>query len=209
MNELVRRMKRAMAIWFKTGWLIVVLAGPAPAADVRVATAATNALPARPAAKVPIIGANDQLEIKVYQEPDLDCSPRVSEEGTINFPMLRIVKVGGLTVEEAEKHLYELLKDGYLVRPQVSIAIKEPGKWKFTITGQVQSQGTFEMPNGETLTLIGAIARANGRTRLGANTVMVLRQGTAVPFKLDLSTPEGKNFVIRPGDVIEVRERII
>ena len=39
--------------------------------------------------------------------------------------------------------------------------------------------------------------------------VTVLRQGSTALFKLDLGTPEGKNFVIRPGDVIEVRERII
>ena len=202
-------MNRATAIWFGIAWLVVVLAGPALAADVRVETAATNALPSRPTAKAYVIGANDQLEIKVYQEPDLDCSPRVSEEGTINFPMLQIVKLGGLTVEQAEKHLTDLLKDGYLVKPQVSIGIKEPAKWKFTVTGQVQSQGTFEAANGDTLTLINAIAKAGGRTRLGADKVTVLRQGMTVPFKLDLSTTDGKNFVIRPGDVIEVRERII
>ena len=41
-------MKMATAVGFGMAWLVIALAGAAWAADVRVETAATNALPARP-----------------------------------------------------------------------------------------------------------------------------------------------------------------
>jgi len=43
------------------------------------------------------VGAEDLLEISVFEIPDLTRTVRVSERGTITLPLLGELKVGGLT----------------------------------------------------------------------------------------------------------------
>ena len=68
------------------------------------------------------INPADLMEITVYQEKDLDRKARVSPEGTITLPLAGSVKVGGLTVADAERAIVSALKK-FIVDPQVSILI--------------------------------------------------------------------------------------
>ncbi len=105
-----------------------------------------------------IISPNDILEITVYGEPDLSTSARVSQDGTIIYPLLGNIKVGGFTLRELEVIITHLLVQDYLVKPQVSIFVKEYAK--ISILGQVRSPGAYEMK--ESLTLTQAIALTGG-----------------------------------------------
>jgi len=71
------------------------------------------------------IGPGDELRISVYDEADLERVVTVQSDGTIRFPLVRSFKVGGLTVQEAEKALEEALGAQFLVDPQVTIEVKE------------------------------------------------------------------------------------
>src|SRR5690349_1391614 len=62
----------------------------------------------------------DTLEITVFQEPDLKSTLRVSNEGTIAFPLVGVVQVGGLTPQGAAQALRDRLSKGFLVNPQVT-----------------------------------------------------------------------------------------
>src|SRR5947209_2720643 len=44
---------------------------------------------------------NDVVQIKVFQEADLDSILRVSKEGTITFPLIGAVTIGGKTPQDA------------------------------------------------------------------------------------------------------------
>ena len=105
-----------------------------------------------------IVSPNDILEITVYGEPDLSTSARVSQDGTIIYPLLGNIKVGGFTLRELEIIITHLLGQDYLVKPQVSIFVKEYAK--ISILGQVRSPGSYEMK--ESLTLTQAIALTGG-----------------------------------------------
>jgi protein involved in polysaccharide export with SLBB domain len=50
-----------------------------------------------------MIGGADLLEIQVFQQTELDRKLRVSQNGTITFPLVGTVKVGGLSVAQAEE----------------------------------------------------------------------------------------------------------
>jgi polysaccharide export outer membrane protein len=105
-----------------------------------------------------VVSPNDILEITVYGEPDLSVTVRVSQDGTIIYPLLGNIKAAGFNIREIEKTITDLLTQDFLVNPQVSIFVKQYAK--ISILGEVRSPGTYEMK--ENLTLTQAIAAAGG-----------------------------------------------
>lgn len=155
-----------------------------------------------------IISPNDLLEIAVYEEPDLSVTVRVSQNGTVNYPLLGNIKAVGLSVRQLEKNMRDLLEKDFLVNPQVSVFVKEYAK--VSILGQVAKPGSYEMK--EHLTLAQAIALAGGFTET-ANTksVKVIRAGAGrretlevdMARILDKSAPDTE---LKAGDTIIVEE---
>ena len=58
------------------------------------------------------LGAGDAIRILVFQNPDLTLDSRVSEGGTITYPLIGTVQIGGLTISGAEKKIATALKAG-------------------------------------------------------------------------------------------------
>lgn len=106
------------------------------------------------------ISANDTLEIKVYEEPDLTKIVIVAPDGTISYPFLGNIRAAGLTVRELEKNITTSLEQDYLVNPQVTVSVKDYAN--ISILGQVKKPGSYDMQEG--LTLTQAIAMAGGFT---------------------------------------------
>src|SRR5678816_2391383 len=70
------------------------------------------------------LGPGDIVRIQVFQNPDLTTETRVSENGSITYPLVGAVEVGGLAVAAAERKIAAALKNGGFVRqPQVNIVI--------------------------------------------------------------------------------------
>lgn len=69
-----------------------------------------------------LLGPSDVVKITVYGNPDLTLETRVSQSGTISFPLLGQVKVGGLAVSAAEARLAGLLVSGGFVKNRRSIS---------------------------------------------------------------------------------------
>src|SRR5271166_6288267 len=59
-----------------------------------------------------VLGSGDVLKVTVYQNPDLTTETRVSESGVVTFPLLGSVKVGGLSIGQAEKLIADGLRTG-------------------------------------------------------------------------------------------------
>jgi polysaccharide export outer membrane protein len=77
------------------------------------------------AAEVPeeyLLGRADVLHITVFENPELTTDVRVSETGTITFPMIGAVPVVGLTVPQAQSAISKKLKEGqFVAHAQVTI----------------------------------------------------------------------------------------
>jgi protein involved in polysaccharide export with SLBB domain len=161
------------------------------------------------------LSSNDLIHIKVFQEEELETVARVGRDGTIPFPLLGTVGVGGKTLSEATAALILALKE-YLVRPQVALRVVEYTKRKFTVLGQVNRPGTFDMPDDAPLSLLEGIGLAGGYTRLAnSSRVTVKRSVPGSPeqiFKLDArEMARGKNaprFQLQPGDTVMVEESL-
>jgi polysaccharide export outer membrane protein len=161
------------------------------------------------------LAPNDLIEVKVYQEDDLTTRLRVAKDGTATFPLLGVVNLSGKSVDECAAHFRELLGKDYLVNPQVTITVVEYAKRRFTVLGQVQKPGSFEIPNEESVTLLQAIAMAGGYTRLadtGRVTVTRVANARKTTYRLDVKSATNdtntKPFEIQPDDTITVAERI-
>jgi polysaccharide export outer membrane protein len=106
------------------------------------------------------IGAQDLLEINVFQVPDLNRTVRVNSGGQISLPLIGEIQAGGRTVQEVEKQVAEKLEAGYLQNPQVSVFVKEFTSQRVTVEGAVKKPGIFPL-SGRT-TLLQTIAMAEG-----------------------------------------------
>jgi len=155
------------------------------------------------------------IQIKVFQEPDLDTAVRIPGDGIVNFPLIGEVSLAGQSVQQATRVIHDRLQARFLVNPQVSIAVLEPAKQLITILGQVQRPGTYRLPEQQGLDLLQVIGLAGGYTRLAdPGRVVVKRRiaGSAKIIRLDgkrlARSESGEPFSIRTGDVITVGERL-
>lgn len=153
------------------------------------------------------------MEIAVFQEPDLKATLRVSNEGTIVFPLIGSVPVGGLSPHGAAKEIRDRLAKGFLVNPQVSVTVMEFSKRRFTVLGEVQKPGSYDMPAQQDITVLQAIGMAGGYTRIAnPSRVTLMRKidGKAETFALNAKRMASGNaesaFLVQPGDVITVAE---
>ena len=163
-----------------------------------------------------VLRPGDVVQIKVYQEEDLTSISRIGKDGAISMPLLGTVKVASNTVQVATALIRDLLAKDYLVNPQVTLSVTEFAKRRFTVLGQVQRPGTYDMPADESVSLLQAIASAGGYTRIGnARKITVQRTvGTEnKTFRLDAEAmakdKDQKSFDIKPDDVIVVGEKWI
>ncbi|HZV97904.1 MAG TPA: polysaccharide biosynthesis/export family protein, partial [Methylophilaceae bacterium] len=72
------------------------------------------------------LGSGDAIRILVFQNPDLTLDTRVSEGGTITYPLVGTVKVGGMPIAQAERTIAAALKSGgFVQQPQVNIVLMQ------------------------------------------------------------------------------------
>jgi polysaccharide export outer membrane protein len=146
------------------------------------------------------LSTGDVISITVYGEDDLRREKvRLTDAGTISYPVLGELQVRGKTVGELEKIVTDGLRGTYLVNPRVAVTIDEYRP--YFISGQVANNGSFPYQPG--LTVRKAVSIAGGfRERASQSKITILRDGDATntPVKADLNTP------VHPGDTVTVGE---
>ncbi|MDE2038814.1 MAG: polysaccharide biosynthesis/export family protein [Elusimicrobia bacterium] len=158
-----------------------------------------------------LISPADLLQVTIYGNKDLDRELRVSQAGTISFPLVGEVKIGGLTVIGAEDALAAKLSN-YLVDPQVTVFIKEYGNKHVYVFGQVTKPGSYDIPAESHLTVLEAISMAGGFTLVAApDRTKVIRnvdgKSQVVTVEVSAVTQRGeknKDIPLQPNDVVYV-----
>lgn len=121
-----------------------------------------------------VIGEGDVLKITVYENPDLTTEARVSGEGKITFPLIGEVVVNGSTSSEIEKKIAQLLSDGFIVKPQVSVFIMEFKSKKISVLGEVAKPGLVILRGKSTL--LDVISDAGGITLNAGDSLTIQRK---------------------------------
>lgn len=146
------------------------------------------------------MGSGDVLSIRVLGEDDLKREKvRLSDAGTISFPIIGEIRVLGKRVSELETLIADGLRGKYLLNPVVSVTIEEYRP--FFINGLVDKPGGYPYQPG--LTIRKAVSLAGGfKERASKEKIYVIREAdekqTAV--KVDQSA------AVSPGDIITVEE---
>lgn len=161
------------------------------------------------------LSPNDQIAVEVFGEDDLRTNGRLNPEGNLSLPLLGSVHLGGLTLTQAAARLTELYGRDYLVNPRVNVALIGYARRRFTVLGQVNRPGSYEMPEGNPggVELLEAIAMAGGYTRIAAPDRISIRrhregrsdQIVKVNAKR-MAKGESNSFTVLPGDTVTVGE---
>ena len=172
--------------------LCTMAATPGPAAEYRLGTA-------------------DSIKISVFQNPDLTLETRVSEAGTITFPLIGTVSVGGLSIGDAESKIATRLREGGFVRnAQVNILLLQLRSAQVSVLGQIGRPGRYPIESvGLRASEMVAIA---GGVVAGASdivTVSGIRDGKPVRWNVDLEAIlqlgiDSDNPVLADGDTLYV-----
>lgn len=88
------------------------------------------------------IGAEDVIEVIVWNEPNLSREVVVRPDGKISLPAVGDVQAEGLTPEAFTEHLQKVLAQ-YIKTPKVSVVIKVINSQKVYVLGQVRTPESF------------------------------------------------------------------
>lgn len=146
------------------------------------------------------LGSGDMISIRVLGEEDLRREKiRLSDAGTISFPVLGEIRVKGMTVGALEDFITRGLKGRYLVNPQVTVSIDEYRN--FYVNGMVEKPGGYPYSPG--MTVRKAISVAGGfKERASRDKINIIREDDSqqTPRRVDLNTAVG------PGDILTIEE---
>ncbi len=157
------------------------------------------------------IGSGDNIRVTVFQNPDLTLETRVTENGTISYPLIGSVRIGGLTISAAAAVIAKALKDSNFIRePQVNISLLANRGNQVSVLGAVNRPGRFPLETFNTR-VSEMIAIAGGISGGGADTVILTGTRAGKPLRKEVDIPGmfldnqlGDDIVVAGGDVIYV-----
>jgi len=174
-------------------------------------TAVTAAVSTARAQQEYLLSPGDILKISVFKSPELSLDVRVSEAGTIGYPLIGSVPLAGLTLPGAEKKISQMLKDGgFVLNPQVNILLTQAFGNLVSVIGEVNTAGRYSLDaaGGH---LSGMLAAAGGVSATGGDFVIVTGVRNGKPFrrevdivKMSLSGTAAEDIELRGGDTLFV-----
>ena len=167
----------------------------------------------------------DVLAVRLFEAPDFVPGVRVSVDGGIQLPLIGMVQVAGLTVEQAADAIAQrLMSAGMYLDPQVTVQLTEAVNQFATVTGELHAVvpllsvrrlldvlASASSSGGGTLSANATIASSVRTGGLGwpptaSHIITILREGEPKPIIVDLGTDPARsgsaNIVIQPHDVI-------
>jgi len=164
-----------------------------------------------------VLQPSDLIKIQVFQEEDLNREVRISQECSVNLPLIGNVDLTGKTARQAEEAIRSLYERDYLVHPQVNLIVEEYVPRNVFVLGSVGNPGVVLFPREQGLTLLDAISRAGSFNRLADKKHVTLKrtnaEGKSDTFTInaeDLSKGDTtETWPLQPNDVITVPERIL
>ena len=188
---------------------------------------ATLQPPAAPAARQPavppdlqrvdVIQPHDVLTVVVTHEPELTGDYAVDANGRIEVPLIGFVDAAGLTPAAFADRLTSALIDGYMIHPDVTVAVSHSASITVFVLGAVRLPGIVTLPSP--VTLADALMNAESPVVTAGVEVVVVRPRSAgaarptrlndadaqvIPASLDPRSDQGPGFELHDGDTVYV-----
>lgn len=166
------------------------------------------------------VAPGDSLKVRIYeryagnifptiqgQSADLGIQ-RVAADGTIKVPIVGVVKVGGLDLNQIERRIIQQLGDR-VQEPEVIVEFDAPRTHSVLVAGDVKNPGRVSMLE-DVRSVVDAINRAGGPLMATAGSsnqlqVVVRRQGQVILTAQYSDLLAGGDIAVQKGDEIVVR----
>lgn len=170
-----------------------------------------HAQPAKGGGREYALGAGDIVKITVFQNQDLSIETRVSESGSISYPLLGVLPVGGLSATQAERLIAGRLEEGgFLRNPQVTLNVTQYRSQQVSVLGSVNRPGRYALENAG-MRLSEVLALAGGTSPNGGDTVILSREENGAPRRIEIDVADmflrgdlAQDLPLRAGDVVYV-----
>ncbi len=151
------------------------------------------------------VNPGDLVSVHIFGSADYTPTARVALDSTIQLPLIGVVSVKGLTIDQVENLIAEKLKsDGMYKDPQVTIQITESINGVITVSGEAHAV----IPASSERPLLEVLAAAGGLPVNSSHTIVIDRPGVEKPIVVDLGNDplRGKavNIPLYPGDTVIV-----
>lgn len=149
------------------------------------------------------------VNVRVFEESDLDGTYRLDKEGRINMPVVGTVELMALNLPQAETAIGEALaRQQILNNPHIVVNIDEYSPGYVLVEGEVASPG--RIPVLGTQRLADILAMAGGQTQVAGNIVDVYRadkpgqSAEKYHYARNEREPRALEIEINPGDTVHV-----
>ncbi|MCG9900364.1 MAG: SLBB domain-containing protein [Hydrotalea sp.] len=158
-----------------------------------------------------VLGAGDQIKVDIFGYSDKTQSFTISPDGTIRYPNIGPIKLGGLNINEAKAKLqsqlakiYPGLKGG---NTSLQITLGQIRSIRVNLIGEITRPGTYTLSSVSTIA--NALYAAGGPTTIGSyRNIELIRAGKSIAtfdlysylFNGDLT----ENKLLQDDDVIKV-----
>ena len=164
------------------------------------------------------MNAGDQIEIRVYDHPDLGMTTRIGPDGMVGFAFMGQVKLSGMTIAQGAECIREGLAP-YVKNPVVSITILDVQSETATIAGSCAKPGVYGISNSTRLADFYAMAGSSANRLFNGVHVDVadldhsifVRKGEILPVDFRKAIDKGDllhNVRIRKGDYVFIAQRM-
>jgi polysaccharide export outer membrane protein len=149
------------------------------------------------------INPGDELEVLVWGDERLQRTVHVLPDGTFAFPLVGQVVAAGRLPSEVEKVISTGLQPQYRGQvPQVTVSVKNPSGFQFSVIGKVKAPGTFTP--GRYVNALEALSIGGGPTEFAdVNNIRIIRKvgGTlqVIPVRLG-DALKGNNGRMTPSE---------
>jgi polysaccharide export outer membrane protein len=160
------------------------------------------------------IGAGDQLNIFVWNHPELSVIVPVRPDGLITTPLVEKLGAAGKTPSQLSRDLEVALAE-YVRSPKVNVMVTQfVGAYGDQIRVVGQAAKPQSLPYRANMTLLDAMIQVGGLAEFAAgNRARIVRQvngqSVTIPLRLKDLLNDGdtsKNMELKPGDVIIIPE---
>lgn len=134
-----------------------------------------------------ILGAGDLVKISVYGSPDLLTEARLTANGSITFPLIGEIVLGGTSPAISEKKIAEQLeKGGFVKKAQVNLVVLQFQSQFVSVLGDVYKPGKYSLDRPSTLSDV--LAMAGGATPNGSDMITLIsnKDGKTTKQEFDL-----------------------
>jgi polysaccharide export outer membrane protein len=175
----------------------------APAPNFAPASVTTDASVLRPQSREILIHAGDLVSVHIFGSIDYTPTVRVALDGTVQLPLIGVVSLQGLSLDQAEDLIAKRLKSaGMYKNPQVSLQVVESTNGVITVAGEAHAI----IPASSERRLLEVLAAAGGLPLTASHVITIDRPGVPQPIVVDLGNDpmhsKQVNIPLYPGDTV-------